>query len=144
MKIAVGSDHGGLKLKNEIKKYLTGLGHIIKDFGTDTEQSCDYPDFAYPAAEAVAKGECEKGILFCGSGVGVSIVANKVPGIRAVNAMSVEIAKQSREHGDANVLTLGGKYVSVEDAKNIVDVWLKTPFSGDERHLRRIKKIERK
>ncbi len=143
MKIAIASDHGGFKLKEEIKKFLEKEGYQIKDFGTNSEESCDYPDFAYPAAKAVAEGTFDRGILFCGSGVGASIVANKVKGIRAVNAWDEDIAKQSREHGDCNVLALGGRYVSPSKAKKIVDVWLKTPFSGDERHLRRIRKIER-
>ena len=143
MKIALGSDHGGYKLKEEILKYLQGEKYEVKDFGTHSEESCDYPDFAFAVAEAVAKGEFDRGILFCGSGVGVTITANKVPGIRAVNAYNEEIARQSREHGDCNVLALGGRYIEAEAAKKIVDVWLKTPFSGDERHRRRIKKIDR-
>ena len=143
MKIALGSDHGGFKLKEEIKKYLSKKNIGYKDFGTNSEESCDYPDYAFPAAEAVAKGEFDRGILICGSGVGVSIVANKVKGIRAVNAFSEDIARQSREHGDANVLALGGRYLSIEKALNIIDVWISTPFSNDERHLKRIRKIER-
>lgn len=143
MKIALGSDHGGFKLKEEIKKFLSDRKIEFKDFGTSSEASCDYPDFAYPVAEAVAIKEFDRGILFCGSGVGVTIVANKVPGIRAVNAYNEEIAKQSREHGDCNVLALGGRYLDPEKAKKIVEIWLNTPFSDDARHRRRIKKIER-
>ena len=144
MKIAIASDHGGFALKKKIKKYLIEKKYEIKDFGTNSEESCDYPDFARPAAEAVAKGDFDRGIFCCGSGVGVSITANKIKGIRAVNAYSEEIAKQSREHGDCNVLTLAGKdkYLDPELALKIVSIWLATPFSGDERHLRRIKKIE--
>ncbi|PIS30429.1 ribose 5-phosphate isomerase B [Candidatus Saganbacteria bacterium CG08_land_8_20_14_0_20_45_16] len=143
MKIALGSDHGGYKLKEIIKKYLQHKQLEFVDFGTDSLQSVDYPDFAFPVAEAVAKGEFEKGILFCGSGVGVTITANKVPGIRAVNAYDTYTAKQSRQHGDCNVLCLGGRRLSKAKATKIVATWLRTDFSGDERHLRRLKKIER-
>lgn len=143
MKIAIGSDHGGLELKEKIKEYLISKNYEIKDFGTDSLLSCDYPDYARPVSSAVASGDFDRGILFCGSGVGVSIVANKVKGIRAVNAYSEEIAKQSREHGDCNVLALGGRYISFDKAKKIVDIWLSTRFSQDERHQRRINKIER-
>ena len=142
MKIAIGSDHAGYKLKEQVKNYLIKKGHEIKDFGTSTEESCDYPDFAYPVALAVAAGKFDRGILLCGSGVGVTIVANKVPGIRAVNAFDLSIAKQSRQHGDCNVLCLAGGKLKKEKALKIVDVWLKTTFSGEERHLRRIKKIK--
>lgn len=143
MKVAIGSDHGGFKLKEEIKRFLSDRKIEFKDFGTSSEESCDYPDFAYPVAEAVARNEFDRGILFCGSGVGVTIAANKVRGIRAVNAYSEEIAKQSREHGDCNVLGLGGRYLDPEKAKKIVEIWLNTSFSGDARHLRRINKIDR-
>jgi len=142
MKIALASDHGGFKLKEEIKTYLSSLGHSIKDFGTTSMDSCDYPDFAYPAARAVAAGEFDRGIFICGSGVGVTIVANKVNGIRAVNAYDESIARQSREHGDCNVLCLGQNKVTEENAKKIIEIWLNTPFSGDIRHLRRVKKID--
>lgn len=142
MKIALGSDHAGFKLKEEIKKYLKGKGITVHDFGTNSEASCDYPDFAYPAARAVAAGKDDRGILVCGSGVGVTIVANRVPGIRAVNAYDKAIARQSRLHGDANVLCLAGGRLKKEKALQLVDVWLNTPFSGEERHVRRIKKIE--
>ena len=142
MKIALASDHAGLKLKEIIKGYLKRKGHEFTDFGTGTEASCDYPDFARPAAEAVARGEFDRGIFICGSGVGVTIVANKVKGIRAVNAYDSYVAKQSRQHGDCNVLCLAGRKLTRAKATKIVDVWLKTDFSGEERHLRRIRKIE--
>lgn len=142
MKIAIGSDHAGFKLKEEIKKHLLSQNHEIKDFGTQNEESCDYSDFAYPVAKAVAQKKFERGILFCGSSVGMTVAANRVPGIRAVNAYNGNIAKQSRLHGDCNILTLGGKYIEPKLAKKIVDIWLKTPFSNDERHVRRIKKID--
>lgn len=143
MKIALGSDHGGFELKEKIKNFLIEQKHEVKDFGTYSTDSCDYPDFAYPAAEAVAAKKFDFGILFCGSGVGVSIVANKVPGIRAVNAQSVDIARQSREHGNCNVLALGGRYVDFENAKKIVTAFITTQFSDDPRHNRRIGKIEK-
>lgn len=142
MKIAIGSDHAGFALKEDLKKFLKRKGHEVKDFGAYSEESVDYPDFARPAAEAVASGEFDRGIIACGSGVGVTIVANKVKGIRAVNAYDVYTAKQSRQHGDCNVLTLAGKKINRARAHKIVDVWLKTKFSGEERHVRRIKKIE--
>ncbi|OGC04323.1 ribose 5-phosphate isomerase B [candidate division WOR-1 bacterium RIFOXYA12_FULL_43_27] len=142
MKIAMASDHAGYKLKEDLKKFLARKKHEVIDFGTNSEESCDYPDFARPAAEAVAKGVADRGILICGSGVGVTIVANKVVGIRAALAHNTYIAKQSRQHGDVNILTLAGRKVTRAKAHRIVDVWLKTEFSGDERHLRRIRKIE--
>ena len=144
MKIAIGSDHAGFKTKEIVKEFLTRKGHEVKDLGTNSEESVDYPDFAYPVAEAVASGEAERGILVCGSGVGMAITANKVKGIRAVLAHDTYTSKQSREHGDANVLCLAGRKLSKAQADKIVDVWLKTEFSGEERHLRRIKKIERR
>lgn len=142
MKIAIGSDHAGYKLKEIIKAFLKRKKIEFKDFGTNSEASCDYPDLAFPVAKAVARGEFDRGILICGSGVGVTITANKVKGIRAVNAYDTYTAKQSREHGDCNVLCLAGRKLTRAKATKIVDVWLKTEFSGDERHLRRIKKIE--
>jgi ribose 5-phosphate isomerase B len=142
MKIAIGSDHAGYKLKELIKNYLKRKKIDFKDFGTFSEEPVDYPDFAYPVAKAVAKGEFDRGILTCGSGVGATIVANKVKGIRAVNAYDTYTAKQSREHGDCNVLSLAGRKISRAKATKIVDIWLKTKFSGEERHARRIGKIE--
>ena len=142
MKIALASDHAGYKLKETIKEYLKRKKIEYHDFGALSEESVDYPDFARPAAEAVAKGSYDRGIFFCGSGVGVTIVANKVKGIRAVNAYNSYIAKQSREHGNCNVLCLAGRQLTRAKATKIVSVWLKTQFSGDARHLRRINKIE--
>ena len=144
MKIAIGSDHGGFELKEKIKSYLKKKKIKVDDFGTDSLGSCDYPDLAYPVAAAVAKKKYDRGILICGSGVGVTIVANRVRGIRAVNAYNVDIAKQSRLHGDCNILCLGGRYIKNDKALKIVDAWIKTPFSNEEGHLRRIRKIERK
>jgi ribose 5-phosphate isomerase B len=142
MKVALGADHAGYKLKEIIKAYLKRKKIDFKDFGAHSEESVDYPDYARPVAEAVARGEFDRGILLCGSGVGATIVANKVKGIRAVNAYDTYSAKQSREHGDCNVLCLAGRKLTRAKATKIVDVWLKTEFSGEERHLRRIRKIE--
>jgi len=141
MRIALGSDHAGFALKQKIKAYLKKKKIKFFDFGTDSEESCDYPDFAYPVARAVAKKKFDRGILICGSGVGVTVVANKVKGIRAVNAYDVYTAKQSREHGDCNVLCLAGRKLTSAKALAIVNAWITTPFSNDPRHLRRIRKI---
>ena len=142
MKIALGADHAGYKLKEIIKNYLKRKKIEFKDFGTHSEESVDYPDYVFPVAQAVAGGEFDRGIVMCGSGVGATIVANKVKGIRAVNAYDTYTAKQSREHGDCNVLCLAGRKLSRPKATKMVDVWLKTEFSGEERHVRRIRKIE--
>lgn len=142
MKIALGADHAGYKLKEIIKDYFKRKKIEFKDFGTHSEESVDYPDYAFPVAQAVARGEFERGIIMCGSGVGATIVANKVKGIRAVNAYDTYTSKQSRQHGDCNVLCLAGNKLPRAKATKIVDIWLKTEFSGEERHLRRIKKIE--
>jgi len=143
MKVAIGSDHAGFKLKEIIKDYLTSEKIEFKDFGTHSEESVDYPDYAHPVAEAVAKGEFDRGILVCGSGVGVSITANKTKGIRAVLVPDTYTAKQSREHGDCNVICLAGKKLDKAAASEILDIWLNTKFSGEERHLRRIRKIDK-
>jgi ribose 5-phosphate isomerase B len=144
MKIALGSDHAGLKLKEAIIRHLKKAGVKFKDFGAFSEDSCDYPDFARPVARAVALKKFERGILVCGSGVGMSVAANRVRGIRAVLVRDLYTARQSREHGDSNILCLGGKLTMPAQARKIVDLWLKTPFSGDERHLRRIRKIDKR
>ncbi len=143
MKIAIGSDHAGFKMKEIVKAFLKRKKFEVKDFGTHSEESVDYPDYAYPVAESVARGEFDRGILICGSGVGVSITANRVKGIRAVLAGDTYTAKQSRLHGDTNILCLAGRRLTRTKADKIVDVWLKTEFSGEERHLRRIRKIEK-
>lgn len=135
MKIAIGSDHGGYNLKEEIKKYLKVP---YKDFGCDSEESCDYPDYGLAVSKAVAKGEYDRGILICKTGIGMSIVANKVKGIRAALCHTPEIAKKSREHNDANILVLAADVVN---PREIIDIWLKTEFLGG-RHKRRIDKIE--
>ena len=140
MKIALACDHGGLNLKKQIIKYLEEQGYEYIDYGTDSLESCDYPDFALPAAEAVAVGECERGILVCSTGIGVSIVANKVPGVRCAHCHDSYCAEFTRLHNDANVLALGEKVVGVGYAIKIVDTFLKTQFEGG-RHQRRVDKI---
>ena len=140
--ISIASDHGGYELKITIKEYLESKGFEVKDFGCFSKESCDYPDYARPAAEAVASGECEKGIIVCTTGIGVSIVANKVEGIRCALCHNVQGAELTRLHNDANVLALGAKMQSGDEALDIVDTFLSTEFSGEERHQRRIDKIE--
>lgn len=140
MKIALACDHGGLNLKKQIIKYLEEQGYEYNDYGTDSFDSCDYPDFALPAAEAVAAGECERGILVCSTGIGVSIVANKVPGVRCAHCHDSYCAEFTRLHNDANVLALGEKVVGAGYAMKIVDTFLKTQFEGG-RHQRRVDKI---
>ncbi len=141
MKIAIGSDHAGFELKEKIKKFLEELGYKYKDFGTNSNESVDYPDYGLKIAESVAKKECDRGILICGSGIGMCMTANKVSGIRAALCHNIETAKLSREHNDANVLTFGSRMINEKTAKDMVKVWLKTEFLGD-RHLRRINKMK--
>lgn len=140
MTIALGSDHGGFQLKEAIKKHLTEKNIEFKDFGAFSEESVDYPDFAKKVAEAVVSGNAEKGILVCGTGIGISIAANKVPGVRAALCSETFSAKMSREHNDANILCLGERVVGKGLALEIVDVWLETEFAGG-RHEGRVKKI---
>lgn len=141
MKVALGSDHGGFTLKEEIKEYLKKQGIQYKDFGTHSTDSCDYPDIALPVAKAVAAGEMDKGILICGTGIGIGIAANKVQGIRAALCHDTFSARASREHNDANILTMGERVIGKGLALNIVEIWLNTEFSGG-RHQRRVDKIE--
>ncbi|MDE5780286.1 MAG: ribose 5-phosphate isomerase B [Lachnospiraceae bacterium] len=140
--IALGSDHGGYELKQEIKKYLDETGIQYKDFGCNSTESCDYPEYAKAVAQSVSKGECEKGILICGTGIGISIAANKVKGIRAAVCTDCFTAEATRLHNDANILALGGRVVGAGLAIKITDTFLNTEFSGDERHKRRISQIE--
>jgi ribose 5-phosphate isomerase B len=140
MTIAIGSDHGGFPMKETLKTYLMEQGNRIIDVGTDSEQPCDYPDFAYAVASLVASNKAERGIIIDSVGAASAIVANKVPGIRAVPCYNEFVASSSREHNNANVLTLGGKVIGIEMAKSIVRLWLKTPFAGG-RHLPRVNKI---
>lgn len=141
MKIAIGSDHAGFKLKETVKEFLKTSGIEVIDFGTHSEESADYPDFAFPVAEAVAKKEFDFGILICGTGIGMSITANKVAGIRAALCNDLFTANCSKEHNDANVLCMGGRIVGEGLAKAIVQTWLERKFQGG-RHKRRVKKIE--
>ena len=140
--IAIGCDHGGFQLKQEIMQHLEGRGERFYDFGTYTEESCDYPDYGKAVARAVASGEYDRGILIYGTGIGISIAANKVPGIRAAVCGDCFSAEATRLHNDANILALGARVVGPGLALKIVDTFLDTPFSNDERHLRRIGKIE--
>ena len=140
--IAIGSDHGGFALKQTIMAHLEKRGLAYKDFGTYTADSCDYPVYGKAVAHAVADGECERGILICGTGIGISITANKVPGIRAAVCTDCFTAEATRQHNDANILALGGRVVGEGLALKIVDTFLDTPFSNDERHKRRIAMIE--
>ena len=141
MKISIGCDHGALALKNKMVEYLTAKGYEVKDCGTYTAASCDYPDFAAAAARAVASGECEKGIVLCTTGIGVSIAANKIDGIRCALLSDLMSARLTREHNDTNMMALGAGVVGEMMALEILDTWLGTEFSGNERHQRRIDKV---
>lgn len=138
--IAIASDHGGYALKEKVKVHLKELGYEVQDFGTDSLDSCDYPDYAAPAAKAVASGECEKGIVICTTGIGVSIVANKVRGVRCALCTDPFAAEMTRRHNDTNVLAMGAGLVGENLALRIVDTWLSTEFEGG-RHQRRVDKV---
>lgn len=140
--IAIGSDHGGFELKKEIMAHLDARGLEYKDFGTYSAASCDYPVYGKAVAKAVASGECERGIIICGTGIGISIAANKVHGIRAALCGDCFSAEATRQHNDANVLALGARVIGPGLALKIVDTFLDTPFSNGERHIRRIEMIE--
>jgi ribose 5-phosphate isomerase B len=139
--IAVGADHGGFRMKEELKAFLTGLGHQVHDFGTNSEDPVDYPDLAYAVARSVAEGSSELGIVIDGAGVGSAMTANKVPGVRAAACYSVEVARNSREHNGANVLTLGSKTITSAEMREIVQAWLATELT-EERHRKRVSKID--
>ena len=141
MKISIGCDHGAIDLKNIVVEHLTKKGYEVADFGTYTTASCDYPEFAEAAARAVASGECEKGIVLCTTGIGVSITANKVKGIRCALLSDVMSARLTREHNDTNMMAIGAGIVGKNLALEIIDTWLTTEFSHDERHQRRINKL---
>ena len=141
MKIALGCDHGALALKEALIPHLEKMGYEVKDFGTYSSASCDYPDFAGPAALAVASGEYEKGIVLCTTGIGVSIVANKVKGVRCALLSDVMSARLTREHNDTNMMAIGAGVVGQMLAFEIIDTWLGTEFSHDARHQRRIDKL---
>lgn len=140
--IAIGSDHGGFELKEKLMEHLSERGLEYKDFGTYSSASCDYPVYAKAVANAVASGECDRGIIICGTGIGVSITANKVRGIRAALCGDCFSAEGTRQHNDANVLCMGARVVGEGLALKIADTFLDTPFSNDERHIRRISMIE--
>jgi ribose 5-phosphate isomerase B len=140
MKIALGADHAGFALKEQLRRRLADDGHEIVDFGTDSSESCDYPDFAQPVAREVAQGHVDRGILVCSTGIGMAIAANKVAGVRAVPAQSDDEVRLTREHNDANVLTLGARYLDEQRAAGLVDRFLNTGFLGG-RHARRVAKI---
>ena len=140
--IAIGSDHGGYELKQEIMKHLDERGLEYKDFGCYSADSCDYPQYGHAVAHAVADGVCDRGILVCGTGIGISISANKVPGIRAALCTDCFMAEASRQHNDANILAMGGRVVGPGLALKITDTFLDTPVSNGERHIRRISQIE--
>src|SRR5438270_12765921 len=137
MKISLGSDHAGFRYKERVRELLGRLGHEVKDFGTFSEEPVDYPLFIRPAAEAVARGECERGIVFGGSGNGEAMVANKVHGVRCALCWNEESARLSLQHNDANVLSIGARMIAVDLALSIVRIWLETPFGGG-RHARRV------
>ena len=141
MKISIACDHGAFDQKNDVKAHLTAQGHEVCDFGCHSLASCDYPDMVAPAAQAVANGECEKGIVLCTTGIGASIAANKVKGVRCALLHETWSAKMTRLHNDTNVMAIGAGVVGKNLALEIVDTWLGTEFSNDERHQRRIDKM---
>jgi ribose 5-phosphate isomerase B len=140
MTIAVGADHAGYDMKEQAKLLLQGMSYVVKDFGTSSKESTDYPDYAHGVAGAVAKGEADYGILVCGTGIGMSIVANKHSGVRASNVESLDAARYARAHNNANVLALGARLTTWERAADIIRIFLSTPFEGG-RHSRRVEKI---
>ena len=141
MRIAIASDHAGFDYKEKIKQHLIRAGHDVRDFGTASEESVDYPDFIRPAALAVARGECERGIVLGGSGNGEAMAANRIKGVRCAVGWNAESARLARQHNDANMLSLGQRMLDLEDALTILDTWLRTPFEGG-RHIPRIRKID--
>ncbi|MHA7967080.1 ribose 5-phosphate isomerase B [Paenibacillus sp. CAU 1782] len=141
MKIAIGADHAGYRLKDELVPLLKSLGHEIQDVGCDCDQSVDYPDYALPVCDLVARGDADRGILICGTGIGMSIAANKHAGIRCALVHDLFSAKATREHNDTNVLAMGERVIGPGLAQEILRTWLETPFSGGERHAGRIRKV---
>lgn len=142
MRVALGADHRGFALKEELKRWLATSGHEVIDFGPESSDRVDYPDYAFKVADAVARHQADRGILICSTGIGMSIAANKVRGVRAALANSVRLARLSREHNDSNVLCLGADVVSGTEARRITGVWLRTEFAGG-RHARRVRKLGR-
>lgn len=141
MKIAVGADHGGFELKGHLMDFLKGMGHSVTDFGARDNSPSDYPEFGYKVAHAVSRDGYDRGVLICKTGIGISIVANKLTNVRAGVCQDLKSARLSREHNDLNVLVMGSEFVSLEKAKEISKVWLETDFSTEERHRRRVKQI---
>ncbi|RKN78824.1 ribose 5-phosphate isomerase B [Paenibacillus ginsengarvi] len=141
MKIAIGADHAGYRLKDDIIKALEAAGHVLEDFGCNCSDSIDYPDYAIPVCEKVASGEADRGILICGTGIGMSIAANKIPGIRCALVHDLFSAKATREHNNSNVLAMGERVIGPGLALEIAKLWTETEFSGGERHQNRIDKI---
>ncbi|MGO4346791.1 ribose 5-phosphate isomerase B [Paenibacillus sp. MCAF9] len=142
MKIAIGADHAGYRLKDEVVPFLRSLGHEIEDLGCNCDQSVDYPDYALPVCDLVTSGKAERGILICGTGIGMSIAANKVRGIRCALVNDMFSAKATREHNDTNVLALGERVIGPGVALEIIRIWLETPFSNGERHVGRVSKVK--
>ncbi len=140
--IAIGSDHAGFEMKEALKKHLEEKGYEVKDFGTDSDQSCDYPEFAKAVSHCVADGTAEKGVLICGTGIGMSMAANKVKGIRAAVVGDVFSAQATREHNDANIICMGARVIDLEKATEFLDIFVSTDFSYGENHIRRIGKLE--
>jgi ribose 5-phosphate isomerase B len=141
LKIAIGADHAGYRLKDEVVPFLQSLGHEIEDVGCSCDQSVDYPDYALPVCDLVTSGKAERGILICGTGIGMSIAANKVRGIRCALVNDMFSAKATREHNDTNVLALGERVIGPGVALEIIRIWLETPFSNGERHVGRVNKV---
>ncbi|MFC5647769.1 ribose 5-phosphate isomerase B [Paenibacillus solisilvae] len=141
MKIAIGADHAGYRLKEELVPFIQSLGHEIEDFGCNCDQSVDYPDYALPVCDKVSEGQADRGILICGTGIGMSIAANKVPGIRCALVHDMFSAKATREHNDTNVLAMGERVIGPGIAQEIIRIWLETPFSNGERHVGRVGKV---
>ena len=142
MKIAIGADHGGFRLKDDIAALLKELGHEVEDFGCDCGQSVDYPDYAVPVCDAVVEGKADRGILICGTGIGMSIAANKIPGIRCALVHDMFSAQATRDHNDSNVLAMGERVIGPGLAEEIVKIWVGTEFSNGERHIGRLNKVK--
>lgn len=142
MKLAIGSDHAAYLRKAELSDLLRSWGHEVLDLGTHSEESCDYPDFAHAVAVAVTEGAADRGVLICGTGLGMSMAANHHPGIRAALCTSPELARLSREHNDANIICMGARTQTLEEMETILQIWFDTPFEGN-RHQRRVRKIDR-
>lgn len=140
-KIAIGSDHGGYELKNQIAGFLKDEGYLVKDFGTHSKESCDYPLIGFEVAETVSKGNADRGVLLCKTGLGMAIIANKLHGVRAAACYDVDMARSSREHNDCNIIVLAANYTDFKKAKDILKAWLKAEHI-EERHARRVKQIK--